>query len=203
MSVGSPLVKAMAKPVCRLADSVLRHLPPLKPTKPGCRVKEIDTATLLDLILTLPKRSLLPQYDLASLQWLVTMAEQSESEGTLAKQSVETAAGRTLGWFVYYRNRGGFGRVLQLAAFSRSMELVLDSLIYDAKQAGVAALWGRTEPEHAMLLTERHCLFQGRPWVLVHSSRPEIVQSFQVAECALHRLRGRVVDENQRLTSRV
>ena len=73
---------------------VARHLPPLKPSKPGCCVKDIDTATLLELCKLLPARAIMPQYDLASLQWLVTMAEQSESEGTLAKRCVETINGQ-------------------------------------------------------------------------------------------------------------
>ena len=108
--------------------------------------------------------------------------EQSEQEGTLAKREVQTTEGKTLGWYVYYRNRNGTGRVLQLAAFPRSMEIVFDSLLYEASREGVAALKGRTEPEHSFLLTDRRCIFIGRPWFLVHSSDPEIVQAYQTAD---------------------
>jgi hypothetical protein len=182
MGVGSTLVQGLARPACQLADGVLRHLSPLKPPRPSCRTKEIDTATLLELLTTLPKRSLMPQHDLASLQWLVKMAEQSKSEGELAKRAVESKGGKIIGWFVYYRRRNGIGRVLQLASQPRSMPAVLDSLIYEARQQGLAALWGRTEPEQAALMTERHCIFQGRPWVLVHAARPEIIRSFLEAD---------------------
>ena len=189
MSVSSSLLRGIVKPICSFADSILRHLPPLKPSQPGCRVKEIDTARLLELLTALPPRALMPQYDLASLEWLLAMAAGND-EGELAKRVVESADGKALGWFVHYHNRNGFGRVLQVAAFPRSMETVLDGLIDDARQAGVAALWGRTEPLHAMLLTQRHCLFQARPWVLVHSSRPEIIHSFQNADAFFSGLDG-------------
>jgi hypothetical protein len=183
MGVDSPLARGLAQPVCRLADALLGNLPPIKPAASvDCIVETIDTATLLENLNSLPAKSLTPIYDLASLDWLVSMAEQSESEGKLVKRSVTSRDGRQLGWFVYYQNKYGFGRVLQLVAHPRCMDRVLDSLLFDAKQAGVAALWGRTDPQHAGLFTERHCVFHGRPWVLIHSDQNEIIRSFQNAE---------------------
>jgi len=183
MGVNAPLLKSIAGPVCRVADAILSSVPPLKPANvEDCELVPIDTEELLSCINDLPPRSVTPTYDLNSLQWLLAMAEQSESEGPLVKRAVKGSDGRQLGWFVYYQNKGGFGRVLQLVANGRSMDRVFDSLLMDARRAGVVALWGRTDPQHAALFGGRRCLFQARPSVLVHSSRPEIVQSFQRAD---------------------
>jgi hypothetical protein len=182
LGVSSPLIRGMATPVVRASDWLLRNLPSLKPDRPGCQVKDIDTAGLLALSKALPRQAIMPDYDLDSLEWLIMMAEQSESEGTLAKREVQTTDGRTLGWYVYYRNRNGIGRVLQLAALPRSMDVVLDCLIYEASQEGLAALMGRAEPHGASLLNDRHCFFRGRSWFLVHSPEPEIIHAFQNAD---------------------
>ena len=125
-----------------------------------------------------------------SLEWLITKTEESTFEGPLVKRVVQSAKGKTLGWYVYYRKKNGIGRVLQLAAFPRSMDIVLDSLIYEAHQEGLAALRGRADPDHAHVFNKRFCAFQGRPWFLIHSSDPEIVQSFQSADVFFSGLEG-------------
>lgn len=186
---GSAAIK-MATPVIGLTDCLLGRQRRFRPVRPECSVENIDSATLLELLKTVTSRSLLPQYDLPSLEWLIAMAEQSIDEGRLAKRCVRDAGGKILGWYIYYQNKNGLARVLQLAATAQSMEVVLNSLVYEAKQYGVAALWGRTEPQHAGLLDKHNCVFFARPWALVHSASPELIAAFQNADVFFSGLEG-------------
>ncbi|NNE91601.1 MAG: hypothetical protein HKN23_08140 [Verrucomicrobiales bacterium] len=171
-----------AKPGAWLGDQVATQIPPIKPRRPDCRVEDIDSAVLLDLWSTLPKQSLVPDYDLNSLQWLIDKACESETEGPLAMRVVRSQKGKALGWYVYFRKRNSIGRVLQIAAFPGSMDVVLDCLIHEAHGEGLAALRGRAEPDHLYVFNKRFCAFQGRPWCLVHSPDPDIVNAFQSAD---------------------
>jgi len=172
----------MMSPVLGIGDAVLRRMPPVRPQPSDCEITDINVRELLELNQQAPRRAIMPDYDLESLTWLVQMAEQSETEGPLTKRLVRSQTGKVLGWFVYYRSRNATGRVLQLVGHPNSFEPVLDSLFHDASQHGLAALWGRTEPGQNRLLTKKHCVFRGTPWVLVHSKQQEIVESFQRAD---------------------
>lgn len=180
----------VAKPICRLADPFLGNLRRIRPARPEYGIEDIDCSALLELLTTVSGSSLVPEYDLASLEWLIAMAEQSVGEGRLAKRCVRDAGGRLLGWYIYYQNKNGIGRVLQVATLDHSMAAVLSCLVYEAKQAGVAVLWGRTEPQHAASLNEQNCVFFARPWVLVHAARAELVAAFQNADTFFSGLEG-------------
>lgn len=175
-------LKRILSPLLKVGDAVLRRLPPVKPNPTDCEITDITVSKLLELNQQVPRRALMPDYDLKSLTWLVEMAEQSETEGPLIKRMVRSQSGTVLGWFVYYRSRNATGRVLQLVGLGNSFEPVLDSLIHDASKHGLNALWGRTEPGQNKLLTNKHCVFKGTPWVLVHSQQQEIVDAFQRAD---------------------
>jgi len=179
--LGSGRLQSLVSPLLSLCDSVLKRMPPIKPQSVDCEVVEISTMELLKLQQRVKNRAVLPCHDLSSMEWLIEMAEQSDEEGPLAK-CVVRSKGVELGWFVYYRSRNAVGRVLQLVGFGNSYDAVLDCLIHDASQHGVAALWGRTEPGKNTTLTSRRCVFKGAPWVLVHSKRQEIIEAFQKAD---------------------
>lgn len=179
----------LLKPLLGLCDTVLKRMPPIKPKPVDCEVVEISTSELLTLQQRIRNRAILPCHDLTSMDWLVQMAEQSEDEGPLAKCAVRSR-GVDLGWFVYYRNRNAVGRVLQLVGFGNSYEAVLDCLLQDASQHGVAALWGRAEPGKNVALTKRRCVFRGMPWVLVHSRERQIVDAFQQADALVTGFEG-------------
>ncbi|MBT8084799.1 MAG: hypothetical protein KJN72_06215 [Woeseia sp.] len=172
----------IAKPFVRVVDSALGRMRGLRPGQPEYVPEEIDTETLLELIQSVSGYSLVPQYDIQSLRWLIGMAEQSPAEGRLAKRCVRDSAGKVLGWYVYYETKGKLARVLQLAGHPHSIRDVLNALVHDAMQAGAAALWGRTEPRYASFLNDQKCIFFARPWVLVQAKNPELVACFREAD---------------------
>jgi hypothetical protein len=180
--VDSPLLKGLATPAVRLGDSLLSRLPGFKPAVSSSVAKDIDAAELIELTNSLPDYAIKPDYDVNSLEWLIMMAEQSETEGVLVRRKVESGAGRALGCYVYYRNRSGIGRVLQLSAYPQSMDAVLDCLIHEASEQGLAALRGRTDSSQVYLMHKRRCVFQGHSWFLVHSSNQELISAFQNAD---------------------
>ena len=184
MDVGleSDRLVRMMSPLLGMGDAVLRRMPPVKPKPNDCEVIDISLQELLDLNQQAPRRAIMPDHDLESLSWLVQMAEQSETEGPLTRRLVRSRTGKILGWFVYYRSRNATGRVLQLVELGNSFEPLFDSLLHDASQHGLSALWGRAEPGQNKLLTRKRCLFRGTPWVLVHSQQQEIVDCFQRAD---------------------
>jgi len=180
----------IVKPAVRIVDGLLGNMRGLRPGKPEGSATDIDTNALLTLLETITDCSLIPKYDLPSLEWLIGMAEQSTTEGGLAKRCVRDTNGDILGWYIFYKTKGKLARVLQFSGKPRAMREVLGSLAFDAKEAGATALWGRTEPRYAGYLNEQKCLFLARPWVLVHARDPELVESFCAADAFFTGLEG-------------
>jgi hypothetical protein len=186
-------IPMLANPFARLGDAISASLPvnPFKVrNKPDWLVEDMDTSTHLEAMQSLPEYSLMPSYDLASLQWLIDMAQQSETEGSLARRIVRAPDGRVKGWFIYYQNRRSVGRVLQLVATHQSMQDVFNCLLHEAQEAGLAALWGRTDPLHPDLSMDKRCVFFAKPMVLVHSKRTDIVRSVLAGEMFFSGLEG-------------
>ena len=176
------VTQSVLRPLLSCGDAVLRRIPPIKPSPVDCEAVEISSEELLALQNQVPKRAIMPVGDQKSLDWLLDMAGQSETEGPLAKCVVRSGTGQDLGWFVYYRSRNATGRVLQLVSLGNSYEAVLDCLLHDASRNGLAALWGRTEPGKNSVLASRHCLFKGVPWMLIHSANCQLIDSFLQAD---------------------
>ena len=120
------------------------------------------------------------------------MAQQSETEGALARRIVRGRDGGVKGWFVYYQNRRSVGRVLQLVTTQHSVDNVFNCLVHEAQEAGISSLWGRTDPIHPDLATQKNCVFFAKPLVLVHSKHPHIVQSILAGEMFFSGLEGEV-----------
>jgi hypothetical protein len=183
----------LAYPLARFGDAITSPLPfnPFKVrTKPDCVVEDMDTSAHLEAIQSIPQHSLMPSYDLASLQWLIDKAKQSETEGALVRRIVRSHDGRVKGWFVYYQNRRSIGRVLQLVATGPSIQEVFNCLVWEAHAAGLTGLWGRTDPIHPDLATQKLCVFFAKPMVLAHSKRPGIIHSIQAGKMFFSGLEG-------------
>ena len=141
-----------------------------------------------------------PDYDAKYLKWLFGVLADVEEWGTLWERGVRRGPlwaqlvrryGRVLGWYVCHLRRGGFCRLLQLAASDREVGTVFDHLAYQSMQAGAAGLYGRLEPRLVGPLSER------RTWVRFHegrlvaySPREEIVSSILSGKALLTRLDG-------------
>lgn len=181
----SPLARAIDAIVTRPAGRC-RPAPPL-----GSRAM-LDDATLLDCLTDVASQcSMGPAYDAQSVNWVLERARRHVDHGAVRALVVSDESQATIGWFIYHARRGGTGEVLQIAAPPRHQRSVLDHLLDDAWQQGVAMLAGRLEPALAPQLSENGCLLYRRGhWTLVHSKRPEICHALQRGDAFFTRLEG-------------
>jgi hypothetical protein len=187
-------VAALAKPFCGVADMVATNVgaSPFHQAALDTTSDELSTETLLQCLSTIPgKQFLLPDYDAAAMNWVLSFIERRKAYGTLRKSSVRNAEGKIIGWYVYGATPGAIGEVLQLGAESASSGKVLDHLFHDAFEQGLIGLHGRLEPQFMSEMTQRACFFLRKgSWTLVHSSKPELLEPLYCGNAFFSRLEG-------------
>jgi hypothetical protein len=134
--------------------------------------------------------ALRPDYDAASLRWLLDMAARKRLHGPLRVRLVKDAAGGLLGHHLYCARRGAVAQVLQIAASVETFHRVLAHLSRDAWQSGALALAGRIDAAFAAKLGEARCLLTGATGVLVHSRDPAPAAAILRGDAFLTRLEG-------------
>lgn len=183
----------LLKPFSVVLDAAERLLPQ-SPLRLECQDPEEDLTekTLLECLSEFTSRqSLRPEYDECSLKWLLDMACQKESQGTLHKVVVRTPEGGIAGWCLYYVKPFGVSQVLQIWGKRSHMALVLDHVFYHARRRGSIAVSGRMEPALAEVLWQRRCIFGlPGPWFLYHSRQSEILLAIETGDAFLTRLEG-------------
>jgi hypothetical protein len=138
-----------------------------------------------------PAKLLRPYYDGRSLEWVLARAQRLRPGTELVKRVLRTDAGNVAGWYIYAAACGGVGDVLQLHANPGFETQVLDNLFENARARRVAVLSGRMEPGMIQAFADRHCLVEcGPEWVLVRSSRPELLEALWKGEALLSKLEG-------------
>lgn len=136
-------------------------------------------------------KSLFPNYDESSLQWLMQQAGEKQSHGKLRKSLVRKSRGEIVGWYMYYLNPKGISQVLQLVATKNSIRQVLDQLFFHAWRLGSFAVSGRMDPEFSTGFSEERCLFSFEgPRMLVHSRHADLREAIQSGNAFLTRLEG-------------
>jgi hypothetical protein len=188
-----PLLLAAHAP-CALADAVAARVHPNRFDRndDGLVDEALDPAEMLSQLPQVLERShpLRPQYDRASLTWLLGQAACKVRHGQLRARAV-LERGRMLGWFIYYACAGTVNEVLQLAARDGQYDRVLQQLFRDAWRQGATALRGRLDPFHVQQLSNRHCWFRREgAWTLIHSRHPEIVSEIERGTAGFSRLDG-------------
>ncbi|HEV3215231.1 MAG TPA: hypothetical protein VGZ27_05885 [Vicinamibacterales bacterium] len=192
VSARASLLRA-AGPFCAVVDAIATRMSrsPFRLTTSAS-----GEALTVDLILDyadqfVPRAALRPEYDRASLKWLLEMAGQKASAGNLRQVLVRNADNEVIGWYLYYLTRRGSSEVLQIAGRPDSLGEVLEHLFYHAWREGALAVSGRLDPTFLDALRAKHCLFHGRGSpVLVHSRRRELVDAVRCGDAFLTRLEG-------------
>jgi len=136
--------------------------------------------------------SLRPEYDARSASWIFDQLVTKRGLGEIRSAALWDDPGvEVLGWYVYYADAEGMGRVVHFVARPGARDLVLQDLFARAWREGLAAISGRLE---AALL--RHagragltCRREG-PWMLVHASRPEILEAVDRGDAFLSSFEG-------------
>src|SRR5262245_2533204 len=188
------LFAGLLRPLCPIGDAIASRAMPHRFGKPGASLQEtaLDEETLLAGITQIPSGySLRPDYDPASLFWLLARADQLAHPGALQKVALHGDDGELIGWYLYELSADGVGEVLQVVGRKKSFGEVLDHLFHHGWRNGAIALSGRIDPKFIQEFSDRYCLFNcGGPWTLTHSRNPEVLQAIYEGDMFLTRLDG-------------
>jgi len=187
-------VAFLSKPICQAIDSFSAPAPhnPSRCTGSRCLGEDTGVETLLKCSDAFGhSQSLRPEYDRRSLEWLLGRAAETNGHGSFQKVAVRNAARELIGCFLYYLDHHGMGEVLQIGSKKASIHEVLDHLFYHAWRNGAIALRGRLEtglmPE---LLAWQGLSHHRRYWTLIHSRKPELLDTIHRGDAFLTRLEG-------------
>jgi hypothetical protein len=140
---------------------------------------ELDAASVIDGVAHARGLDLKPRYDADSLAWLLELGRRKAVGGRSRAIMVrEQDQQRAVGWFVYYQKRERVGEVLQLVAADGQLETVLRAAIRDAAAQGLALLRGDVYARDLQIYRNVFCLLNTGRWMLVHSRRPALVETF-------------------------
>lgn len=180
------------KPVVNAGDAIWRNL--RRAANPAGSVEPLAPSALAaEAAELLGWCALYPAYDAASYAWLLERAGEGQRSGPLRASLVRDAAGRVAGWFVYYEERGGVVRVIQLAAREGGDHgaLVVAHLLHAARSVGALAARGQLAPPLLTPLAAAGCTFRRRgPWVLVHSRRADVLRAIARGDAWISALDG-------------
>jgi hypothetical protein len=193
-------VRLAARPLVALGDATatrMRH-------STFAQIKPTTSTTAPAVPRPLPTRAIVEHWpsmtrsyrlagnaDEPTLEFVLTNAARKSSFGTLEKVLVQEASGTPVGWYIYYSKKNDVGEVVDVAAAPGKYADVLDHLFYHAWERGAIAVRGRLTPHELPLLTQKHCVLEGRgPWTVVHSRRRDILESIERGEARLSRLDG-------------
>ncbi len=190
-----PLERALLRPVSLIDAAARRIVSPDEPGDPeGVRERLTPAAVVEHLPEVAAKLRLVPSYDVPYLTWLFAALDDSArreplwpdriARGPLWAELVRVR-GRVVGWYVCQVHRGGFCRILQLAASERKVETVFDQLRRGALENGAGGIYGRLEPRLVGPLSGRRTLFQLGPGRLLVSSNDEAIVDAVVRGSAL------------------
>ncbi len=142
-------------------------------------VTELEPQAAVDWLARAPDFDLVPRYDAASFAWLLDMCRRKAIGGRLRAMAVHEPQRPVLGWFVHYEKRARVGEVVQLVAADGRLEAVLRAALADAAAQGLALLRGDVDARDLQAYRDALCLLNTGRWMLVHSRRQAIVDSFR------------------------
>lgn len=182
------------KPFCALVDAIAGRLPGslLRPRVPKVFAKPADVEALLRCFREFScSRSLVPDYDLVSLCWLLNLMSEMRAYGDLRKVILHDENQKIAGFYLYCVQAGSVAQVVRIGARNKFSGEILDHLLSDAWAQGAIGLHGRLDPQFMQGLSERHCLLYRRgDWVLIHSNQPELSRLVRSGDALLTRLEG-------------
>ena len=186
--------QAVGRPFSSVFDALSTRFSPgrLRVERPGGFSEELTPESL---VRHLPEIAdtvrLYPDYDPAFLEWLFRDMALTTAHGSLTRALVRDPKGAVLGWYVYYRKRGGISQVMQIAGRPRDLGAVIDHLLYDAQGGGSAALQGRLEPRLLEPLSTRRVLLHPSGYLaLVDAREQELLAAMAAGDALLTRMEG-------------
>jgi len=185
----------VTRPLCMLADHFAATFAasPFYQRESRLQATELDVPTFLQCLTEFQQGySLWSEHSPESLAWLLTFMEKMKGHGdSFRKCLLRDDSGSVVGWYIYYRTRGGFGEVAQLGGVKKRMKEILDHLFYDAWSYGLIGLQGTLERQLMAEFSDKNCFFTCRGgWTLAHSRNPQLLELLNSDGAFLSRLDG-------------
>lgn len=180
----------LLRPLARLIDhQVQRRMPPAPagwlgrpkhvPLKGGVRVDAISAEAMAELVPALTASfALRPDWAAMPLAAMIEEAAAKPDYGDAVMASVSTAAGGSIGAFIYHMQPDRIGRVLQILARPGQEGVVIDALIDDAAGRGAAGLRGRAQPTLVPAMQARRMVFLSAASTVIHAREEGLVAAF-------------------------
>ena len=185
----STIASALAVPAA-LVDRFMRPTRLMSLSGRSARTQPLSADVVVGALPELTRANRLrPVYDAAFWDW--RMQELGAAEVLGRPHALAVFDGDTLlGWFVYMVARRGASRVLQVCSRPGYEDVVLRELVCDANRHGVAALYGRLEPEFDLALRGLRPSLLYDSCLLVHSRNPAVFEAFATESAMVTPLDG-------------
>ena len=182
-----PWLKHLLGPARALARLLPPYAAPSRAT--GTETGPLEAVDLVEAVHDVAHAfSVGPCYEMQDAAWLLGQARAKRRHGELQGASVR-AAGRVLGWFLYYLNEGT-SRVLSVGGSREALPAVLDALFAHARERGAAAIEGRVEPQLATALPQRCLFYRSGISTLLHAREPALLLALLSGDAQFTRLEG-------------
>ncbi|KAA3499717.1 hypothetical protein J8N08_20170 [Agrobacterium tumefaciens] len=118
-----------------------------------------------------------PVWTEESLLHMLQHAKCKRLHGEPVQRIVRARGGRAVGLFLYHGNPTGIGRTLQIMAVPGQEQIVIDRLIRNAYDRGLAAIRGRTQPALLRAMLGKKCTFLHASSTIVHSRNADLLKA--------------------------
>lgn len=190
-----PLARA-ARPLARLADAIVcrrndrqawSHYSPLS-GKADSLVDEPagDGAFIEAFQAFVQPFALRPRWERPALATMLNHAAGKAQHGERVQRLVKTRSGTVIGAYLYYGNAGGIGRTVQLLSAPGQESVVIDCLIRNAYERGLAAIRGRTQPALLQAMIGKKCAFVHTSATVAHSRDHALVEAMASGKAFLN-----------------
>ncbi len=188
---GRKTAALMLKPAASIFDSLgaAKLIEPVFSSE--CTSVETDDRTLLDCFFEFSKYyTLNSEYEYEKWKWLMDFLRSNQHRGSFKAFAVYKGAKELIGAYACYQSKKRINEVILLLARRDSRNKVLQHMLSEAKKDNVMCLWGRVEPKFIDSLGSNRCLFKQGSWALIHTKRPEIIETINSGEAFLTALEG-------------
>jgi len=188
---------ALLAPAARIGDAIGRRWTNghLQPPTPSARLTRQSNPTEAEMVSALRALAGLVELHPAwsgegDIGWFLAQAERKERYGALHHALLRDRKGDLAGCYIYHGKAGGAGRALQVLARPDCADDVVDHLFFDAGEAGLAALRGRSTPQLANALMKRNCIFMHRASTVIHTANGDLAVAAARGEALITGLAG-------------
>lgn len=186
------MLRALHAPA-RLLDAALiqraRRLAPPRPS--GVPGRDVTPEALAEAIPGLiGDFALRPDFDPATLSWLLAQAARKAERGEPVARLVLRADGRPAGAWLGHLAPRGVLRVVQVFAPPAQSRTMVADILAEAWRRGAVAASGRQQPELAEALQLAGCLFRHGGFTVIRTRRPGLAEAVARGDAVLNGIAG-------------